>query len=67
LDGLPHAALDLTSKAGMLGSWLLEARDADINKIAASLQTTINVGGTTHYRLNTELIEDIIIVCTYQA
>ena len=46
------------------GSWLLEARDADIAKIAASLQTAVS--GTTHLRLKPELIEDTFLVCTYK-
>jgi hypothetical protein len=50
-----------------LGSWLLEARDADINKIAASLQTTVTTAGTNHYRLRSELIDDIVLVCAYNA
>ena len=66
LSGLPHAVLDLTSQPGALGSWLLEARDTDIQKIAASLQTTVTADSTTHYRLRAELIEDVILVCTYQ-
>jgi hypothetical protein len=66
LNGLPHAVLDLTSQPGALGSWLLEARDADIHRIAASLQTTVMADTATHYRLKAELIEDIILVCTYQ-
>jgi hypothetical protein len=66
LNGLPHAALDSAGQPGALGSWLLEARGADIHKIAASLQTTVTADTATHYRLKPELIEDIILVCTYQ-
>ncbi|HET8924381.1 MAG TPA: choice-of-anchor D domain-containing protein [Candidatus Acidoferrum sp.] len=66
LNGLPHASLDITSQPGTLGPWLLEAREADISKIAASLQTTVTVDTTTHYRLRGELIEDVIFVCTYK-
>jgi len=59
--------VDLTNKPGVLGSWLLEARDADVNKIAATLQNTVTAAGTNHYRLRSELIDDIILVCTYSA
>ena len=67
MNGLPHSSVDLTNSPGSLGSWLLEARDADINKIAVTLQTTVAVSGTNHHRLRSELIDDIILVCTYNA
>jgi sugar lactone lactonase YvrE len=67
LNGLPHAAVDLSSQPGSLGAWLLEARDADVNKIAASLQTKVTANNTTHYRINVDLIDDVILVCTYKA
>ena len=66
LNGLPHKSLDLRGQPGALGAWLLEARDADISKIAASLQTTVAADTTTHYHLKGELIEDVIFVCTYK-
>jgi len=66
-NGLPHALVDLTNNPGGLGSWLLEARDADIEKIEATLQSTVTTAGTNHYRLRSELIDDIILVCTYVA
>ena len=65
MNDLPHASVDLTNKPGVLGSWVLEAKDADINKIAATLQTTVTASGTNHYRLKLELIDDIFLVCTY--
>jgi hypothetical protein len=66
LNGLPHGFVDFTSQPGALGSWLLEARDADIFNIAPSLRTSVTANGTPHYRIKSDLIEDIILVCTYQ-
>jgi hypothetical protein len=50
---------------GTLASWLLEAREADISTIVASLQTTVMFDNVTHYRLKAAAIEGTFLVCTY--
>ncbi len=64
LDGLPRGAAVFPARPG-LGNWLFEARDADIQKIAASLRTAIQAANGTHYRLSPAAIEDVFVVLHY--
>ena len=69
LNGVPHAAVPQTlppkpSPIGQLRIWTLSADQADIQKIAGSLQS---VGSTGVQHLNPDVIDDIFFVCHYSA
>jgi hypothetical protein len=64
-SGVPHGIIDLTNQPGGLGSWQLQAGDADIQAIPSSLRTTVTTSGTPHYRLIAGIVADIIAVCHY--
>src|SRR5262249_32938500 len=63
LNGLPRATFGLQSS--QLGRWTIEVRDADIHSIAPSLWKELSAANGPHFRLNSEIIEDIIVVCHY--
>jgi hypothetical protein len=68
LNGLPFAAV--TFPAGSppgLGNWTLRANNANIQKIASSLQNIVTSGGSTFQHLNPAAIDDIVMVCHYSA
>ncbi len=69
LNGVPHAAVPQTlppkpSPIGQFGMWTLSADQADMQKIAGSLQS---VGSTGVQHLNPDIIDDIFFVCHYSA
>jgi len=66
LDGLPHATIQLQPWPAV-GSWLIEARDADVQSIAASLRTTITAANGPHFRLKPELLDDLVMVLHFSA
>jgi hypothetical protein len=61
LNGIPHAVIDMQNDPKGFGTWVVEAKDADIQQIA----TTLRYSEGTHQRLKAEAIADIIIVCHY--
>jgi hypothetical protein len=68
LNGLPFAAIALPSGSPPgLGNWTLAANNADIAKIAASLQNVVTSGANTFHHLNPTAIDDIVMVCHYSA
>lgn len=70
LNGVPHASVPQTLPANPqspLGTWTLGAAQADIQKIAASLQSVVSSGGNNYSHLNSDVIDDIFFVCNYSA
>jgi hypothetical protein len=72
LNGVPHASVPQTLAAnppalGPLGTWIVGAAQADIQKIAGSLQNVVSSGGNSFPHLNSEVIDDIFFVCHYSA
>lgn len=72
LNGVPHASVPQTlspnpPSLGGLGTWTLGATQADIQKIAASLQNVVTSGGANYAHLNPDVIDDIFLVCHYSA
>ena len=73
LDGIPHVAIPVTDRVPATFTapiklpvkFVLTASDGDIQKIAAGLQRTVTAEGVTHHRLNSDAIEDILVVCHY--
>lgn len=59
VSGLLHTVLDLINQRGVLGSWQLEARDAEIGRIVISPQTIATANSTTHHRFKTELLRTL--------
>jgi hypothetical protein len=72
-DGIPHVAIPVTERKPATFTapiklpvkFVLTASDGDIQKIAAGLQRTVTAEGITHHRLNSDAIEDILVVCHY--
>jgi hypothetical protein len=72
LNGLPRASVPPTLGSGAAalgapGKWSLNVAQADIQKIAASLQTVITSGSNQYAHLNAAVIEDIFLVCHFVA
>jgi hypothetical protein len=68
LGGLPYGSVPFgTGNPPGLGYWLLTAQNADIAKIALSLQNQVTSGGTLYQHLSAAPIDDIVIVCHYTA
>lgn len=68
LNGVPHAAVPPAlppnpPPLGPLGTWTLTAAQADIQKIAGSLQTVVSSGGNNYSHLNSDVLDDIFFVC----
>jgi len=64
LNGLPHGSAPFPARPS-LGNWLLEVRDADVQKVAASLVSTVQASNGTHYRLTAGVVEDVFAVFHY--
>lgn len=64
LNGLPNGLAQFSARPG-LGNWVLEARDADVQKVAASLVNTIQAASGAHYRLSAGVVEDVYAVFHY--
>ena len=64
---LPFGIFDLSASPGNPGEWLIEATEADIAKLPVALRTPVTVAGTTHQRLNADLVHDLVVVLEYTA
>jgi hypothetical protein len=72
LNGLARASVPQTLSGGAAslgdpGKWTLNVAQADIQKIAASLQTVITSGSNQYAHLNSTVIEDVFLVCHFAA
>ena len=65
LAGIPHRVVALENRIPVPVTFKLEASDADIAAIAKQLWHTVTADGTPHYRLKSEVFEDIFILCHY--
>lgn len=63
LGGVPHATLDVQAPA--VGGWTLSAADEDIAQIAAGLRRDVTVDGATHFRIQTEALDDVVLAVHY--
>lgn len=64
---LPFGIFDLSASPGKPGDWLIETTEADIAKLPIALRTPVTVAGTTHQRLNADLVHDLMVVLEYTA
>jgi hypothetical protein len=67
LPPLPSGTHRFASAPTRLRSWSLRADDAAIEKMHKSLRKAVKVNGKTHYRLDTDAVDDIGIVCSFSA
>jgi hypothetical protein len=72
ISGMPHASVPQSLSPnppplGGLGTWTLVATQADIQKIAASLQNAVTTTNANYAHLNPNVIDDIFLVCHYLA
>lgn len=65
MGGLPHAAWEYERTPESLGEWRLTVSEEHIGTLPAPLQTTEEVEGTVHHRLNPEAFEDLVFLCHY--
>jgi len=65
LSGMPHGSADVSDQAAGLGAWTIEVQNQDIAALPASLRT--DGGANKIYRLNSDAVADLIILCHYSA
>jgi hypothetical protein len=68
LNGLPHAITNFVRDfdgPGAPGTWSLSFSDADIEAIASSLRFKVTVDNQDHWRLRSDLIDDIVVLVHY--
>jgi hypothetical protein len=63
LRDMPHLSVPL--EADVPSMLKLSAAETDVAKLAPSLRQSVQLNGSTHIRLNSDQIEDIILVCHY--
>jgi hypothetical protein len=64
IDDLPHAK-PFERRSESPGEWSLEVEGSSVANPA--LRRTVNIDGVDHFRLNSDAIEDIVIICHYTA
>jgi hypothetical protein len=63
LNGLPHASADVSDQTAGLGAWTIDVQNEALAGLPASLRSD---GGTSKvYRLNSDAVMDMAIVCHY--
>jgi hypothetical protein len=65
LNGLPHGVPDFGTAARTLGNWSLKIESVNVEVIAQSLRYAVTANGISHWRVKSDLIQDIFIVCRY--
>ena len=67
IANMPHTVVALNDPIAVPVTFKLEASDGDIKAIANQLYCNVTsaTDGATHYRLKSEVLEDIFIVCHY--
>jgi hypothetical protein len=63
LRGLPHASADLSDQTAGLGTWSIDVQNADLASLPPSLRSDSGAGKI--YRLSSDAVADLIIVCHY--
>jgi hypothetical protein len=63
MNGLAYAKIAITGNPGV---WTIEAREGDIAALPAALRQSVVHSGATHPRLNADVIDDLIMLVTYQ-
>lgn len=63
LNGLPHASADVSDQTAGLGAWTIDVQSEALAGLPASLRLNGGTGKT--YRLNSDAVMDLAIVCHY--
>lgn len=63
-EGKPHVSHELV---GIIGTWTLQAAEADIAKLPEDFRTTSEVNGIVRTRLRADRFDDAVLVFHYTA
>lgn len=47
------------------GAWTFTAKGSDVQNIATTLQKQVVIGGTTFYRIDPAVLDDIYVICHF--
>jgi hypothetical protein len=67
LNGILHVEIDVSDIGQGFGEWRLTAQSAEVATLDAALKDSVVIDGTTHHHLKADVVEDLLVVCHFEA